>query len=91
MRTVEQLERLMKLAEVMGYQIRYENLGGVGGGRCTLGHLQCLFIDLSLNTCEQLDQVRSALADDPSLPIGKLPANLMLDLGLVHPQSSPTL
>lgn len=85
MRIIEQLERLTKLAEAMGYEVRYENLGGVGGGRCEYGRRRCLFIDLSLNSLEQLEQVRAALASDPSLPTTQLPALMIQDLGLAPP------
>ncbi len=82
MKVIEQLQRLTALAEKMGYEIRYENLGGVGGGRCEFGNRRCLFVDLSFNPLEQLDQIRGALADDPSLPTGKLPPLILEDLGL---------
>jgi len=82
MSAVLQLERLLALAEQMGYRIRYENFGGSGGGRCEFGGQRYLFIDLSLNTLEQLELVRSALGQDPGLPLANLPVALRSDLGL---------
>jgi hypothetical protein len=84
-KTIEQMERLTGLAEKLGYEIRFENLGGVGGGRCEFGNRRCLFIDLSLNSVEQLEQLRSALANDPALPTGRLPPIVLQDLGLSVP------
>ncbi|MBX3417960.1 MAG: hypothetical protein KF851_10185 [Pirellulaceae bacterium] len=82
MKIIEQLGRLIALAEKMGYEIRHENLGGVGGGLCEFGGRRCLFIDLSLNSVEQLEQLRDALSRDPSLPTGRLPSVVLQDLGL---------
>lgn len=82
MSAVLQLERLLGLAEQMGYRIRYENFGGGGGGRCEFGGQRYLFIDLALNTIEQLEQVRTALGQDPGLPVANLPLALRSDLGL---------
>ena len=75
MGAVHQLEHLIALAENMGYRIRYENFGGGGGGRCEFGGQRYLFVDLSLNSIEQLEQVRTALSQDPGMPIsGLMPA-----------------
>lgn len=87
MHVIEQLERLTALAEKMGYEIRYENLGGVGGGLCEFSGRRCLFIDLSLNALEQLEQLRESLVRDPSLPTSRLPPVIFQDLGLPVPQS----
>ena len=64
MHTVELLEAAVKLATELGFQVRQEWLDG-GGGACELKGKRWLFIDLSLNTAEQLDQVLSALRGDP--------------------------
>ncbi|MEZ6096084.1 MAG: hypothetical protein R3C03_17980 [Pirellulaceae bacterium] len=82
MKTVQQVERLTKLAEKLGYEIRYEDFGGVGGGRCEFGNRRCLFIDLSLSSIDQLEQLRAALLEDPSLSTNQLPTVLIQDLGL---------
>ncbi len=85
MNTISQIERLTRLAETMGYEVRYEDLGGAGGGRVEFGKRRCLFVDLSLNSIEQLEQIRAALNEDPSLPTGNLPLPLIQDLGLPVP------
>ena len=65
--TVEQLDTLIELAKDMGYEVRHEMLGGVGGGRCEVAGKKVLFIDLSLGTMDQLDLVGNALAADPQI------------------------
>jgi hypothetical protein len=64
---VELLEQALSLAEQMGYRVRQEWMGGVGGGVCEFGGRKWIFVDLALNVVEQLEQVRLALETDPSL------------------------
>jgi len=66
MHTVEMLERMMETAERAGYTVRLEWLGGVGGGACEFGGRKWIFVDLALSVVEQLDQVATALKDDPA-------------------------
>ena len=73
MHTVELLEHAIESAEQLGYKIRQEWLGGVGGGACEFGGQKWLFIDLSLNAIEQLDQVSQALLGDAALHTLELP------------------
>lgn len=61
MRTVELLEQAIETAETLGYQVRHEYLGGAGGGACEFKNQKWLFVDLALNTHEQLEQVLDAL------------------------------
>jgi len=75
MHSVERLEQLKRLAEEAGYTIRYEWLGGVGGGACEFAGRKWLFIDLALSVLEQLQQVEEALQADPTLA-GRLRAHL---------------
>lgn len=65
MRTVELLERAIAAAQRLGYGVRHEYLAGTGGGCCEFGGRKWLFIDLTLSTEEQLEQVVDALRDDP--------------------------
>jgi hypothetical protein len=74
MHTVEMLERLKDLAESAGYCLRHEWLGGVGGGACEFAGRKWIFIDLSLPVVEQLDQIASALKNDPT--VGAVPASV---------------
>lgn len=67
MHTVELFEQLIQTATRLGYQIRQEYLGGVGGGSCELAGKKSIFIDLALNSSEQLDQLVEALQEDPAV------------------------
>jgi hypothetical protein len=67
MHTVELLEHALSIAETLGYRVRQEWLGGAGGGACEFAGRRWIFVDLSLNATEQLDQVRSALMADPAV------------------------
>jgi len=67
MHTIELLDEALAAAEDCGFQIRHEWLGGVGGGACEFGAQKWLFVDLSLNAIEQLEQVSEALKSDPQL------------------------
>lgn len=67
MTTIEELEQLIAAAERAGYRTRYDYFGGTGGGICEFGGTKWLFLDLALNSMEQLEQVRAELAKDPSI------------------------
>lgn len=67
MHTVELLEEACAVAESLGYRIRQEWLGGTGGGACEFSGRKWIFIDLALNAIEQLDQVATALRQDPAI------------------------
>jgi hypothetical protein len=69
MHTVELLDHAIRLAEVLGYRIRQEWLGGSGGGACEFAGQRWIFIDLALSAVEQLDQVIQAVSDDPTVAI----------------------
>lgn len=65
MNTIEQMEQLLESARQNGYRIRYDYFGGTGGGACFVGGAKWLFIDLALSSIEQLEQLQTALADEP--------------------------
>ena len=67
MHTVELLEECLQVARQLGYHVRHEWLGGVGGGACEFGGRRWIFLDLALNTSEQLEQATRALRADPQL------------------------
>ena len=67
MHTVELLDQALSVAQRMGYGVRQEWLGGAGGGACEFAGRKWLFVDLSLNVIEQLEQVRKALLADPGI------------------------
>ena len=60
------MEQAVAAAQQLGYQVRQEWLGG-SGGACEVGGRKFLFVDLSLNAVEQLDQVSEALRNDPAI------------------------
>jgi len=67
--SVEQLEVLLELSKDMGYEVRYETLGGIGGGACEYAGRKCLFVDVTLGPMDQLDSVSQALGNDPQVAL----------------------
>ncbi len=63
MRTIELMDEAVQTAESLGYSVRHEYLGGTGGGACEFAGKKWVFIDLALNTLEQLEQIREALME----------------------------
>jgi hypothetical protein len=64
---LEQLDQLIEITRRQGYRIRYEYFGGTGGGFCQFNGAKWLFIDLALNTHEQLEHLQLQLANEPSI------------------------
>ena len=64
----QRLDSLVAIAERLGYQVRYENLGGQGGGLCHFQQRKWLFIDLALSTADNLARLEACLADFSSRP-----------------------
>lgn len=82
MHTVEQLEHAVALAEQLGYRIRQEWLGGSGGGACEFAGQKWIFIDLALNSVEQLEQVKDALLADATIYQAALSPTMRKILGV---------
>ena len=82
MHTVELLEQAIATAQQLGYGIRQEWLGGIGGGACEFGGQKWIFIDLSLNAIEQLDQVSDALRADVAIHTIELSESMRKCLGV---------
>ena len=76
MHAIEVLELATEVAERLGYHIRQEYLAGSGGGACEFGGKKWIFVDLALNTVEQIEQVIEALEADPDIHQTELPAPL---------------
>ncbi len=76
MYTVELYATAKQLAESMGYQVREENLGGIGGGVCEVAGRKCVFVDIAMNSVEQFEQLISALSQDPMIHTTALPPAL---------------
>lgn len=77
MTAMARFDRLVEYAESLGYRVRYENLGGTGGGACQYGGRKVLFVDLSLGVLDQIDHMRKALSSDPAAYF--MPAELARD------------
>jgi hypothetical protein len=60
---VSQIDDLIQQARRAGFEIRYEYLGGRGGGVCEFGGKRWLFVDLALSTEESWEVLRQALSD----------------------------
>ena len=82
MHSVELLEQSLAVAQQLGYCVRHEWLGGVGGGACEFSGRKWIFVDLSLSVLEQLDQVTEALKSDPGLHVIEVPSAIQSSLGL---------
>lgn len=82
MHTVEILEQACWAARQLGFEIRQEWLGGADGGACFYGGQKWLFIDLSLPALDQLDQVVTALREEPGLRSLQLSPSLASILGV---------
>ncbi len=59
--TIRQLDAFIELARVQGFEIRYELLGGSGGGICRIKGKPCLFLDVSCGPAEQLEMIENCL------------------------------
>ena len=67
MHTVDLLEEALRAAEALGYRVRREWLGGVGGGSCEIKGRKHVFIDLSLSVPDQLQQALAVLHLEPRI------------------------
>lgn len=67
MHTVELYDVMKAFAESLGYQVREENLGGIGGGPCEVAGRKCLFVDITLSSAERLDEVVRGISADPMI------------------------
>ncbi len=82
MHTVELLEQACGAAERLGYRTRQEWLGGAGGGACEFAGKKWIFIDLAVSVFEQLEQVVTALQQDPGVYLLDLSPPLRQALGI---------
>ena len=82
MHSVQRMEAAIALAQRIGWKVRYENLGEVGGGACEIAGQRWIFIDLALTPFEQFDQVIEALKSDAAIHNAVVPDCLREDLEL---------
>ncbi len=83
MHTADLLELAVASVESLGYLVRWEWLGGSGGGGCELRGRKCLFLDLAQDPAEQLAAALEVLSSEGCLRPLLLPAALA---PLVKPQ-----
>lgn len=62
MSAVARFDQLVEQMIARGYQVRFEHLGGTGGGACEYSGKRVLFIDLAMSLPDQIDQLQAALA-----------------------------
>lgn len=65
MHAIDQLSWALDLARELGYEVRFEWLGGARGGCCIVAGRKLLFVDVALGAIEQLEQIVEALQADP--------------------------
>jgi hypothetical protein len=58
------MEAALALAKRLGWRVRHEYMGEVGGGACELGGRKIIFLDLALGPLEQFEQLIGALRSD---------------------------
>ena len=80
MHAVVLLEQAIAYAQRTGYQVRQEWLGGVSGGRCEFAGQRWIFVDLSLDPLEQLEQVIQGIEPIHGNPSESIPAALQTHL-----------
>lgn len=59
---VQRLKRRIDEAHRLGFKVRHEWLDGLESSWCELGGVKMLFLDVSKNAAEQLEQVNGAIA-----------------------------
>lgn len=82
MHSVQRMEAAIALAQRIGWNVRYEYLGEVGGGACQIAGKKWIFVDLALTPYEQFDQVIETLKGDPAIHTVSVPDCLHCDLEL---------
>ena len=58
----DRLSALLRLAEQLGIQVRYEPMDGVGGGLCVLAKQRVLFVDTSAELEVRYERILGELA-----------------------------
>jgi hypothetical protein len=59
---VQRLQHRIEQARQLGFVVRHEWLDGLESSWCELGGVKLLFLDVSKNSAEQLEQVNGAIA-----------------------------
>jgi hypothetical protein len=85
MYSIELMDEAIALAERLGWRMRQEYLGEVGGGPCEIGGRKWIFLDIALSPPEQFEQLLDALRRDSALHTAKVPPALQPLLGVAPP------
>lgn len=67
MSAVELLDEALSVARQLGYRIRSEHLGETRSGACEIAGKKWFFLDLTLNSVEQLELALEALRAEPAI------------------------
>ena len=67
MSAVELLDEALSVAQRLGYRIRSEHLGETRSGACEIAGKKWFFLDLTLDSIEQLDLVLDALRSETAI------------------------
>ncbi|WP_425396833.1 hypothetical protein [Aeoliella sp.] len=59
-------DEAIAIAKQQGFEIRYEHLGGSGTGYCQVGEQRWLVVDVAQPVEEQLEQLATAIASEPT-------------------------
>ena len=65
--TLGLLAEARQLAADLGYSVREEPLGELPGGRCSIGGVEHILLNLEHAVAERLDRLLRSIADDPRL------------------------
>jgi hypothetical protein len=79
MHTVEAMDDAVAAARRLGFHIRFDYLGGSGGGDCEFGGQKWIFIDLALNPTEQLAVLLDAIQREANASVLPLPLKPSLE------------
>ncbi len=79
MHTVEAMDDAIAAARRLGFHIRFEYLGGSGGGDCEIRGKKWIFVDLAVNPAEQLAQVLEAIQREADAHVLPLPITSKLE------------
>ncbi len=80
MTSQEKLDLLVDLAKGLGASVRYESMGGAGGGLCILRNKPVLFVDMDADPQTAYERVLLALAGQYSLETVYLRPEIRQDL-----------
>lgn len=82
MYSIDLMDEAVALAERLGWRMRQEYLGEVGGGPCEIGGRKWIFVDIALSPPEQFEQILDALRNDPAIHTVRVPTSLLPHLGM---------